>query len=323
VLVMVLAVLAVVLIVVAGVYAAGRVARGKLADQTPAPGKMITSGDHRLHVYCQGTGPVTVLFEAGLNNFSVFWREIQSRLAAHTQSCSYDRAGLGWSELSHNPASLGNMVGDLNKVVTAIAPNSPLVLVGHSFGGVLVRAYAQQYPNNIKALVLLDPANEFMADRIVGYREVLAKGQSQFNTLALLAAAGLIALDTNGVPSSGLSNEALTQYRAVLAFGEFFHGAAKETAQMYDNLQAMKKIGENEINKWPVTIISRGGAEPIPGLPQASEDSLEKTWAGLQADLVSRLGAKQIIAEKCGHHIQLCNPTLVYDTILPLIAGVD
>jgi len=313
-------ILAVVVIVVAGVFVAGRLARSKLAGQTPAPGKLIISGDHRIHVYCQGTGPVTVLFEAGLNDFSVFWREIQSRLAAHTNTCSYDRAGLGWSELSRNAATLEYMVEDLDNVVKAIASNSPLVLVGHSFGAVLVRAYAQQYPEKIKALVLLDPANEFMAERIIGYRDALAKGQSQFNTLSLLSATGLIALNPGGVPSSGLSGEALKQYQAVLAFGEFFQGAAKETAQMYDNLQEMKKIAEHETNKWPVIIISRGGSEPIPGLPKASADSLEQTWAGLQADLVNRLGAKQLIAEKCGHHVQLCNPSLVYQTILPLIA---
>ena len=322
-LIMVLAILAVVLIVVAGLLIAGHVARSKLAMQTPAPGKMVTSGDHHLHVYCQGKGPVTVLFEAGLNDFSVFWRNIQSLLASQTQTCSYDREGLGWSELSHNPATLENRVNDLNSVIVAISSNRQLVLVGHSFGALLVRAYAQRNPQNIKALVLLDPASEFMAERINGYHDALTKAQGQFNMLSLLAATGLIALDPSGVPSSGLSGVALTQYRAVLAFGEFFQGAAKETAQMFDNLQAMKKISANETIKWPVIVISRGGSEPIPGLPQDSAASLEKTWAGLQAELVNRLGAKQLVAENCGHHVQLCNPTLIYKTILPLIANVE
>jgi len=309
-----------VLVVAAGVFAAGQVARSKLAKQFPAPGMMVASGDHKVHVFCEGSGPVTVLIQAGLNNFSVHWRQLQSRLSKHAKTCAIDRAGMGWSEATSNPSTLDNMVADMHAVTTAVAPAEPLVLVGHSYGGIVVRAYAQAHPDRIKAMVLVDPANEFMADQIHGYAEVLAKVSGQFKTLATLAATGLMALQPENIPADLLTGNELNQYRAVLATGEFFNGASKETGAMINNLQAMRAISQKEMIKWPVVIISRGQPDPIPGLPEASAKSLEQTWRALQADLVKRMRAKQVIAEKSSHSIQLTQPELIYDAVLPYLS---
>ncbi|MGW8246777.1 MAG: alpha/beta fold hydrolase [Acidiferrobacterales bacterium] len=312
--------LTLVLVVAVGVLIAGQVARGNLAKRFPPPGIMVAAGDHRLHVFCEGSGPVTVLIQAGLNDFSVQWRQVQSLLSKRAKTCTYDRANMGWSEASAQPATLKNMVADMHAVITAVAPREPLVLLGHSFGGVIVRAYAQTHAANIKAMVLVEPANEFMGDQINGYAEVLTKVSDHFKTLAILADTGLKALQTEKITSSHLTGNALQDYRAVLATGEFFHGASKETAAMISNLQAMQKIGRNETIRWPVVIISRGRPDPIDGLPEASANSLEKTWAGLQADLVKRLSAKQIIARKSPHSVQFSEPNVIYDAVLPFLS---
>jgi pimeloyl-ACP methyl ester carboxylesterase len=312
-------VVALVLVVAIGFIVAGQLAQQKLKEKYPPPGTLVSSGDHKLHVRCEGSGPVTVLMESGLNDFSVYWSGVLSRLSKQTRACAYDRAGLGWSEISKHPATLENMVTDLRNVVQSIAPGQPIILVANSYGAIVVRAYAVQYPDNIKAMVLLDPASEFMPERINGYREVLAEGSKQLKTLSRLAATGLLALAPEKIPANELSDVALEHYRATLAFGHFFEGGAKETEQMVNNLKAMQIIGQNESVKWPVIIVSRGQPEHIPGLPEAVSKSLEKTWADLQADLVKRLHAKQLIAEKSGHRIEVQDPELVYQTILPLI----
>jgi len=310
--------LLIIVLIVAGIFIAGQVARDRLAREFPAPGKMIVSGDHKLHVYCEGDGPSTVVLEAGLNEFSIFWSQVQSRLSKYSKACAYDRAGLGWSESSKDPATLQNEVTDLNNVIAAVSPHKPLVLVGHSYGGVLVRAYAQKYPVNIRAMILLDPTSELAADRINGYRELLARTSGEFKTLESLSSAGLMALEPTKIPANGLTGNELKQYRAVLGFGEFFRGAARETAEMYNNLQTMKQIGRQEQIRWPVVIISRGKPEPIPGLPKASAEFLEQTWEGLQADLAAKLGANRIIARQSGHQIQLSEPEVVVQTVLSM-----
>jgi pimeloyl-ACP methyl ester carboxylesterase len=314
---------------IAAVLVTGQIARHNLAKRYPPPGVMISSQGHRLHLHCEGQGPVTILLEAGLNEFSIHWYKLQSLLAQKTKTCAYDRAGLGWSEPSAQPATIDNAVMDLRSILQTAGANQPIILVGHSYGTLLVRLYARRYPQNIKAMILLDPANENMAEAIQGYGEVTAAGTRQFKTFSLVASLGLMALATDSIPAGQLQGEAVAQYRAALAAGSFFKGAEAETGEMVNNLHAMQTYAQKSPstvpNTSPVIIISRGQPEPMPGLPEKSARSLEQTWSQLQTDLVNRLHAKQIIAEKSGHHVQLSQPELVYETIVPFINdnGID
>jgi len=297
------------------IFIAGQVARYKLAKQYPAPGFMVTAHNHKLHLHCEGKGPVTVFLVAGLNEFSLHWSGLQPLLARETKTCSYDRAGLGWSEPAEHAPALDNSVSDLHELLQARGDKSPVVLVGHSYGAVLVRLYAQRFPENIKAIVLLDPASEYMPERIIGYAAALESATTQFRHFAPLASLGLIALSAENIPSGLLRGEAIEQYRAVLASGSFFEATSAETAEMINNLQTMQSVGQQPLVKIPVVVISRGLPEPIPGLPLASAQSLEQVWSQLQAELVDKMHAKQIIAEKSGHSIQLTQPSLVFETI--------
>ena len=306
-----------VLIVIA--YFAGQYARTNLAKLYPPPGKMVSSIQHRLHVNCQGQGPVSIIFEAGLNDFSVHWYRVQSLLAQHTQTCSYDRAGLGWSEISQNPSSLQNMVNDLEVVIQSVNNGQPLILVGHSYGALIIRRYAQLHPENIRALVLVDPANEFMADRLAGYREVIASVAGQFKGFQMMAALGLMAFFKRKIPAGQLEGKALEQYRAALASGAFFKGAYAETSAMLDNLAAMQQHGSALRADIPVVIISRGQSSPNTTGTQNDILGQDDTWSLLQADLATRLNAKQIVAEHNDHHPQLSEPNLVYKTVLSFV----
>jgi pimeloyl-ACP methyl ester carboxylesterase len=299
----------------------GQFARSRLAGQFPAPGIMVDADDHKLHVNCKGNGQVTVFLVAGLNEFSVQWSLVQPPLVRETRTCSYDRAGLGWSEPAKHAPTLDKSVQDLRAVLTAIDNHHPVVLVGHSYGAILVRLYAKRYPANIKAVVLLDPASEDMPERIVGYGDALAAAAAQFRGLVPLASLGLMALSTGDIPAGLLKGEAIDQYRALLATGNFFDAAGAETASMIENLHAAKKEGLDMPAQFPVVIISRGQPDPIPGLPHASAYSLETTWSQLQSEMVARMKARQLIAHKSGHSIQLSQPELVVDSVRELISG--
>jgi len=311
---------ATVVVVVIGTYIAGQLARNKLAQQYPPPGKLINSGSRQLHVDCRGDGPITVLLEAGLNDFSIHWNRVVSLLEKETKTCAYDRVGLGWSGPNTTTANIQDAATDLHQVVSATSEHHPIILVGHSYGSMIVRLYAQLHPENIRAIILLDPASEYMPERIDGYAEVLAQGAAQFKTLSRLANIGLVALLTSKIPAGDLSGIALEQYRAVLASGHFLSGAVAESQAMVSNLKYMQNQDQSNLANIPIVIISRGMAEPIPGLPQESSDSLEETWKALQSELVTRLHAKQIIAKTSSHSVHLHQPELVYQTIKSFLA---
>lgn len=306
-------------ILIGALLIAGQAARRFLIRRFPPPGTMLELQGYRLHVRCEGQGRFTIMLEAGLNDFSLQWSRLQPLLAQETTTCSYDRAGLGWSDPSPHPATIDQQVRDLHAVIGSLNRPAPLILVGHSYGALLVRMYAQRYPQNIAAIVLLDPANEFMAGRIPGYSETLESGVDRFRSLAVLTSLGLIALMTQRIPANDLHGEALQQYRAVVASRSFARAAAAETAEMANNLQAMQAVPQTALARIPVMIISRGQPESIPGLPDSGAQALEGTWAALQTDLVERLHARQFFAERSGHSIQLSQPELVYEAINSLI----
>lgn len=100
-----------------------------------------------------------MVLEAGIGASSLSWTFVQPKIASFTSVVSYDRAGLGWSALSPVPRTVPGMVNELRSLLSQASLEPPYVLVGHSFGGLLVRAYASLYPKEVAGLVLVDPVS--------------------------------------------------------------------------------------------------------------------------------------------------------------------
>lgn len=115
------------------------------------------AGGRRLNLFCLGTGTPTIILEAGGGDDSLSFRRIQGRLAATTRVCSYDRAGLGFSDPSDGPSTASHAVEDLHALLRQALVPLPVVLVGHSDGGLYVTLYAAEYPKEVAGLVLIDP----------------------------------------------------------------------------------------------------------------------------------------------------------------------
>lgn len=114
----------------------------------------------KMNIYCVGEGSPTVVFDAGMNNWSQIWGYVQPAVARRTRACAYDRAGLGFSDPGSRPSSSANIVDDLHKLLVAAGVAPPYVLVGHSYGGMNVRLYADTYRDDVAGLVLDDPSHE-------------------------------------------------------------------------------------------------------------------------------------------------------------------
>lgn len=140
---------------------------------TPDPGQdyarphqMVDIGGRRLNLFCQGSGPTTVLFDAGGGDWSSTWALVHPAVARQTRACVYDRAGLGYSEPGRGPRTPIAAVEDMRRLVVAAGLTTPVVLVGHSLGGFNVKLYAALYPEDVAALVLVDPAEDRPTERV-------------------------------------------------------------------------------------------------------------------------------------------------------------
>jgi len=125
--------------------------------QFPHLGRLVDAGGHQLHIYCTGAGSPTVVLEAPATGMSAAWGWVQPEVAQITRVCSYDRAGLGWSEAGDRPYEPSAVAGGLHTLLERAQEPGPYVVVGHGLGATFATLYAAQFGVDVAGLVLVDP----------------------------------------------------------------------------------------------------------------------------------------------------------------------
>jgi len=120
---------------------------------------MVDIGGRKLHMKCEGKGAPTVILMAGGGAFSIDWALVQPKVAESTRVCSYDRAGLGWSDPGPAEDTVEQTISDLHALLQASDERGPYVLVGASIGGIFIQAYQRAFPKDIAALVFSNSSN--------------------------------------------------------------------------------------------------------------------------------------------------------------------
>ncbi len=126
----------------------------------PALGAMLQVEGRNMHLRCTAEGSPTVIFEAGLGAWSDAWSQVQPEVGAFARACSYDRAGMGWSEPSDTPRTPEQIATELHALLVAADIQPPYILVGHSLGGKSIRLFAERFPEAVAGLVFVDARHE-------------------------------------------------------------------------------------------------------------------------------------------------------------------
>ena len=121
-------------------------------------------GGHGLELLIGGQGSPAVIFESGFGTGIASWSRVQKDVAAFAQTVAYDRAGLGQSDLGPKPRSAKQIATELHAALQKSGVKPPYVMVGHSFGGIYVRVFADMYPSEVVGMVLIDPSQESFND---------------------------------------------------------------------------------------------------------------------------------------------------------------
>ena len=122
-------------------------------------------GGRHLNMVCIGSGAPAVVFEQGGLSHLLHWQKVQKPVSAFTRACFYDRAGFGFSDPPGRPVTADNVADDLHRLLHAAGVAGPIVLVGHSLGGLYATHYADKYESEVTGLVLVDPAFADLMDR--------------------------------------------------------------------------------------------------------------------------------------------------------------
>jgi len=154
------------------------------------PGRLVSVGDHRLHIDCTGTGSPTVVLEAGLAEISTMMSAwLAPDLATTTRVCVYDRAGRGWSESAKGPQDGEQVAADLHTLLHNAGEQGPFVLAGHSAGGIYVLNFAKLHPDEVAGVALLDAMHPEQYDRMASWSafyEMFRRGSALMPTIARL-----------------------------------------------------------------------------------------------------------------------------------------
>jgi pimeloyl-ACP methyl ester carboxylesterase len=260
---------------------------------TPPPGRLVDVGGHKLHIWCLGSGDPAVLLETGLGGTSADWGFVQPAVAQFTRVCSYDRAGMGYSDPGPSPRTARRIASELALLLQRSGISGPVVLVGASIGGFSSRVFASEHAERVAGLVLIDATHEDQLDPV----PALA------NFVPLLASTGLLRL--LGI-SFGPQPDSLAPDVRRFAHATQFRGAGYATAAD-ELLHVRDSAAEVRVARRKLTI-------PLVVLTAGRGSDL--TWRRLQRDQValSDRGC-QMVAPESGHVVPIDDPVTVVDAI--------
>ena len=293
-------------------YIAQKIHESRDSARYPPPGRMVDVGGRSLHLRCKGEGAgPTVVIEQGLAGPSILWWPVQDAVARFARVCTYDRAGFQWSDPVPAGSGVLDAVADLHTLLSKAEIAGPYVLVGHSYGGPLVRLFAREHPTEVAGVVLVDTPDESIIFRksFADYNRSL---QRMFLVMQTAARIGLLRLAMSfQSPTPGLAPDAEQALRAMVATSRFF-SAARENTRVLARIPAdmHRPDGFGTLGDRPLSVIAHG--VPFPG-PAAV---LENGWAEGQQRL-ARLSSDSelIVATKSNHNINTDEPEVVVNAI--------
>jgi pimeloyl-ACP methyl ester carboxylesterase len=195
-------------------------------------------------------------------------------------------------------------------------------MVGHSFGGALMKLYAHTFPNEVAGMVLVDSAPDDLFLRVPSWRNAIAGKLGLYRTLAPLSSFGLLASAPGSIPNRGMPDDVLAQYRAIAVSTEYFQTCIAEN-EAFENSLSEVQTARIDLGAMPLIVVSRGYWDPMPGFTESENQQAWQAWQEMQFELLSlSSNSRQVIATESEHSIQLQQPELVIDAILQVVDSV-
>jgi pimeloyl-ACP methyl ester carboxylesterase len=304
----------------------------------PPPGTLVDIGGLRLHLHCSGEGSPTIVLDAALGASSLSWSLVQPELAKVSRVCSYDRAGLGWSEPGPMPRTADRITDELRALLARAAVPPPFVFVGHSFGGFIGLIFARRFRAETAGLVLVDPAHaEDWVTPAPKEQVQIDRGVRLCRYGALTARIGLARIVATLVSFGQIrtarvlvriaSRRGLSrQDEAILApVRKLPRELRPSLAQFWSQPHFFEALGSQIasvcVSAGQVLEATAGGYGDLPLITISSTDP--GAYRLRQQDALATLSTRgrHIVASQSGHWIPLDQPEVVIDAIKDVVAA--
>ena len=285
-------------------------------------------GGRKLNLVCMGQGSPTVLFEAGVSDWSSKWVLVQPAIARRVRACSYDRAGMGFSDPEPAHFSLRNFAADLHALVHAAPIATPFVLVGHSMGGGLALLYTELYPQDVSGLVLVDPWSAYFFSHmndathgkfaamhlahLASYRACVQQSASEVLT------SGSALFEGCTDPERPLMGPTLIAARhAIEATSSYQQAQLQDLTTLITTQPTELATAARNLGSLPLTVITTGRVFPDYGIGSAAESRM---WYASHSSIAARSSRSiHLHFPKQPHNIILTQPSAVIDAISAIL----
>jgi pimeloyl-ACP methyl ester carboxylesterase len=315
------------------------------AYRYPPPGEQVDIGGCTFHLQCAGAGSFTVVFDSGSGGFSLDWEAVRPAVASMARTVVFDRAGYAWSDSSGATRDAVHASRELHALLERADITGPLILVGHSLGGLYAQYYAAAYPEQVAGLVLVDPAPRLFKEELLDLlpEEQRREGEKIYQQYVAQSRGLLFKLTRLIVPPLGLfrliglvMGERLFDmlppytvlpprwkppYRAMVCQSKFLRTRLDEADLLEQSAQQVRAIAPS-FGDLPLVVLS---AEALGGIPyrenmlpklQRLRPMQHRSHAQL-ARLSSR--GKHLIVERSAHYIHVDQPQCVIEAIRQVI----
>jgi pimeloyl-ACP methyl ester carboxylesterase len=302
--------------------AAGAIYQSLSADRDrrlhPMSGLRVTipaGGSDRLaltmHIYCTGQGSPAVILDSGLGDSYLSWRKVQPEIAKFTRVCSYDRAGLGYSDSSPRARTSQVVAEELGGLLQSAGVAPPYVLVGHSIGGFDVRLFTNLYRNEVTGMVLVDSSHPEQQKRLppeLNDMDATWLREQEFFEFTM----------PFGIPRllGFCGNDA-----EVRAAECNFHSVREGVAELKAVSESAAQAADTGlVGALPLVVLSRDPNTPQPDLPEDLVKPTNDAWQKMQEELAHlSTHSTHVIAKNSGHYIQLDRPDLVIEAVRQVV----
>ena len=284
------------------------------------PGQLVDVGNYKRHIYCAGQGTPAVILDSGLGDIFASWREVQPKIAKFTRVCSYDRAGLGYSDPSGRSRTSKDIAEELHMLLHKASIPTPIVLVGHSAGGHNVRVYASLYPDEVAGMVLVDsshPDQDRLLPAALKTRDARMLREVELEEISMRFGIPRLCrfcdrfdyCHNDGVDRAAECN-VHTVHEGIAEWEAFPESAAQAAAS-------------GSLRDMPLIVLSHDPEKTDPDLPPDVDKLLRGAFENMQQEL-AQLSSKgvRIIAKDSGHYIQLERPEVVVEAVGSVVAQV-
>lgn len=257
----------------------------------------------------------TLVVDAGMGNWSVFFKPLARLLQPYVPVCLVDRAGYAKGPIPATKRLSTHMALEMNAILENKGVNGNIILAGHSLGGLNARMFYNLFPEKVKGLILLDAAHPFLLDKMPAVKNNIDLQIKQIKKILLMARLGILRFGKRKVPTFGLPDYLLDEYYSITLHSRYYRIYKMELESFEENLELCKQLPS--LGATPLLVMgSRKGLNHSINTLEKEDDYTDLSWLELQSDLTELSSRSGFVLSTKDHFFHVTDTNFVADSIL-------